>query len=565
MKTTLPKTNAALQNMRNISLLILAIGFAFYSNAQTWGSQITLITDNINGLSFSKSVNTGFAVASGGRIIKTTNSGNTWLLQNSGTVNNLRSVSMSNSLTDTAYIVGDSGLVLMTANGGTNWVALASGTTVQLNDISVMDGEGYIVGNTGVILHISGTTITPLNSNTTNNLNSVFMMNKTSAVVAGGSVVAATLLVTYNSGAVWTPVATGATSQLNDVAFINDSTAYVVGNLGTIRKTTNYGSTWTAQTSAGISNLNAVHFVSKDSGYAAGATGTLIATTNGGTTWTTVASGTTNDLNDIAFTDQYKGYAAGNAGTVIRTCPTVMFEATPNDSICIHTTINFINRTQNGNTYTWLKNGDTVTTGVNYGYKFDSAGVFTIRLIADNGTCTGSLTQLANVASAPVVNLGSDTTICSTCTITLDAGNTGSTYKWYRDGVATGVVSRTNTVGVAGTYGVEVTNSNGCMESDSVMVSMATGVKTVSVNITDLVVYPNPNNKVFAIDFTVKQKEETLIIVTNIVGDVVYTQNLTDFSGRYSNQISLESFSSGVYFVKISSGESMQAVKVITY
>lgn len=565
MKTILQKSKQALQNVKNISLLTIALGLAFSSTAQTWGTQSSLITDDINGLTFSKTVNTGFAVASGGRIIKTTNSGNTWVLQNSGTVKDLRAVSFSNNIIDTGYIVGDSGLVLMTVNGGSNWTALTSGTSAQLNDIAIKDGEGFIVGNTGVILHVSGTTITTLNSNTTSNLYSVHMMNSTSAVVAGGGLLTATLLATYNSGSVWTPITTGASTQLNDVSFINDSTAYVVGNLGTILKTTNYGATWTTQSIGSFTNMNAVCFVSKDSGYVVGASGTMLRTINGGTNWTTSVSGTTNTLNDVAFTDQYRGYAAGASGTVIRTCPTVWFDPSPNDSICVHGIVNFTNQTKNANTYVWLKEGDTVSTSMNYAYGFDSVGNYSIRLIADNGTCQSSLTQVVNVAAAPSVNLGPDTSICATCTITLDAGNIGSTYKWYKDGVATGVVARTNTVGIVGTYSVEVTNANGCVSSDTIIISLATGVRDLSGNILDLVIYPNPNNKVFAIDFSVPQKQETVVTVANMIGDVVYAQNLADFSGKYSNKISLESFSSGVYFVKIKSGESTRTTKVITW
>lgn len=565
MKTILLNSKQPLWNVKNISLLIIALAFMLSSNAQTWGTQSSLITDNINGLTFSKSINTGFAVASGGRILKTTNSGNTWVLQNSGTVNDLYGVSFSNNIMDTGYIVGDSGIVLMTTNGGSNWSKLVSGTTEQLNDISLKGGEGFIVGDNGVILRVSGTIITTLNSNTTNNLYGVHMLDKTTAAVAGGVFLTSTLLVTYNSGNVWTPIATGATRQLNDVYYANDSTAFVVGNAGIILKTTNYGANWTTQSVGPVSNMNAVYFVSNDSGYIAGEGGTLLRTVNGGTTWTASTSATTSTLNDVTFTDQYRGYAAGNGGAIIRTCPTVLFDAYPNDSVCIHTIVNFTNQSKNSNTYVWLKDGDTVSTGTDYNYDFDTLGNYSIRLIADNGTCVSSLTQIVNVVAVPDVDLGPDTTICNTCTIMLDAGNIGSTYKWYRDGIATGVVSRTNTVGVAGTYSVDVLNANGCMSSDSVKVSISSGLTSVSGNIADLVIYPNPNNKLFAIGFIAQQKQEIAITVTNSMGEVVYLQHLADFAGKYTSQISLEQFTSGIYFVKIRNRESTQTVKVIIY
>jgi photosystem II stability/assembly factor-like uncharacterized protein len=564
MKTRLLKTNQAILKVKYYCFLIATLGGFFSAGAQTWGMQSSLITDDINGIAFSKSVNTGFAVAMGGRILKTTNSGNTWVLQNSGTVNDLYAVCFSGNSMDTGYVVGDSGLVLMTTNGGTSWSTLTSGVTSQLNDISVKKGEGYIVGNDGVILQLSGTTINTMNSNTTNDLYSVYMFDATSAYVVGGGILSATLLVTYNSGNVWTSVSTGAATQLNDVFAVNDSTFYVVGNAGTIRRTTNFGANWTSQYT-GFTNINAVYFINEDSGYAVGATGTLLRTTNGGDTWVTSVSGTTSELNDVAFTDAYRGYAAGNGGTIIRTCPTVQFDMSPGDSVCIHSTVDFTNQSKNSNSYVWLKEGDTVSTNTNYTHDFDTVGSYTIRLVADNGTCQSSLTQTVRVADEPEVDLGPDTSICSTCTIVLDAGNIGSTYKWYRNGVATGVVSRTNTVGVAGMYSVKVENGYGCTSWDSVEVSISTAIKEFTANISDVEIYPNPNHKVFAVDFTVLQKQQTAITIVNMIGDIVYTQNLTDFSGNYSGKVSLESFAPGVYFLTVQSGQSTQVRKIITY
>jgi hypothetical protein len=73
MKTTLPNTFQAIQ--KHICFLAIAFGCIFSASAQTWGEQSSFITDDINGLAFSKTMNTGFAVAAGGRILKKTNSG----------------------------------------------------------------------------------------------------------------------------------------------------------------------------------------------------------------------------------------------------------------------------------------------------------------------------------------------------------------------------------------------------------------------------------------------------------------------------------------------------------
>jgi photosystem II stability/assembly factor-like uncharacterized protein len=544
--------------------LVLAAGVAgFSANAQSWATQSTMITENINGISFRENSDEGMAVANGGRIIKTTDGGITWSIQNSGTTKDLNAVYMTSL--DSAYIVGDSGLVMITGDGGATWTTLTSGTGEDLNDIHMMDGKGYIAGNGGVILRVEGDNVSMTTSNTTVNLHGVYVLDGSTAFVSGGGLLNSTLLATYNDGAVWASLSTGTLNTLNAVYFINDSIGYAVGNLGTIIKTTNTGSSWTTLTSGTTSNLNAVKFLTVDSGYAVGASGNILRTINGGTTWTSVASGVAVTLNDIDFPANYEGYAAGNTGTIAKTCPYAWFEIMPKDSICMGSGATFSNRSRNGGAYTWIEDGDTVGSNINYFSTYDTAGTYSMTLIVDNGTCTDMYTHMLYVEDSPSVDLGPDTTICSGCSIVLDAGNNGSDYMWYKDGIATGVITRGNTVGVSGTYSVRVITRSGCEAWDSVMVSVATGIRDMNKDIRQVSVHPNPNNKVFTLGFAVDNRQNTDVKIVNYMGAVVYSENLADFSGAYNRNISLEQFSAGVYFVNITTNSGTQAIKVIAY
>jgi photosystem II stability/assembly factor-like uncharacterized protein len=561
MKTQLLKTIA--QQGKALSL-VLAIGVsALTSDAQTWGTQSTFITDNVNGISFREGSDEGIAVAAGGRIIKTTDGGLNWTLQNSGTVKDLYAVHMTSL--DSAYAVGDSGLVLMTGNGGATWSPMTSGTSEQLNDIYVRDGKGFIVGDNGVILMIDGTTITNSPSNSTSDLTGVYVVDGSTAFVSGGAFLTGTILATFNNGNVWTPLTTGTLNTLNSIWFINDSTGYAAGNLGTILKTTNSGSTWTTQTTGTSTNLNSICFLTADSGYAVGGAGLAMRTINGGTTWTTSTTGVAAALNDVAFPANYEGYAAGNTGTIIKTCPYVYFDIMPNDSICINSGATFSNMSHNGASFAWEVDGDTVGTNTNYFDTYDSAGVYSIRLNVSNGTCAESYTRSLYVADTPTVDLGPDTAICSSCTITLNAGNIGSDYIWYKDGIATGAVTQTNTVGIAGTYSVQVTSPSGCEAWDSIEVTIATGLADVNNKVNHISVHPNPNNRLFILGFNVNDRQTTEVKISNYMGMTVYNETLSDFSGQYTKEISLEKFSAGVYFVNIITDGKTQSVKVITY
>src|SRR5690606_11886794 len=73
-----------------------------------------------------------------------------------------------------------------------------------------------------------------------------------------------------------------------------------------------------------------------------------------------------------------------------------------------------------------------------------------------NGYCSASEIIGVVVSSVPVDVLN-DITRCEGADVILDAGNAGSTYLWNN-----GSETRTTTVTSAGTYSVEITNTQNC-------------------------------------------------------------------------------------------------------
>ncbi len=111
-----------------------------------------------------------------------------------------------------------------------------------------------------------------------------------------------------------------------------------------------------------------------------------------------------------------------------------------------------------GLTYLWSTGATTQTLNV------VQAGTYIVTVT--NGTCSTKDTIVVSFKALPVVNLGADLNICTSDTVTLDAGNTGSTYLW-----STGATTKTIRVSKAGTYSVEVTNAGGCKSTDAVVVT----------------------------------------------------------------------------------------------
>lgn len=114
-----------------------------------------------------------------------------------------------------------------------------------------------------------------------------------------------------------------------------------------------------------------------------------------------------------------------------------------------------------GSTYAW-SNSTSAQTAV-----ISGTGAISVT-VTDANTCTATDTVNVTIHTLPVVNLGRDTAQCGG-TVTLDAGNAGSTYAWSNSTSAqTAVISGTATVAVT------VTDANTCKASDTVNVTIHT-------------------------------------------------------------------------------------------
>ena len=99
----------------------------------------------------------------------------------------------------------------------------------------------------------------------------------------------------------------------------------------------------------------------------------------------------------------------------------------------------------------------------------NETGTYTLT-ITDANNCTASDTKLVNLDNTlPTVNLGSSISTCAD-TVSLDAGNPGSSYDWSGVGTTAADTNQTYNVTTTGAYFVTVTNGCGSTVSNSVNV-----------------------------------------------------------------------------------------------
>lgn len=98
----------------------------------------------------------------------------------------------------------------------------------------------------------------------------------------------------------------------------------------------------------------------------------------------------------------------------------------------------------------------------------DFGGTYEV-LVTNAQGCTDRDTIVILSASAVVVDLGLDTSLCSGQTLTLDAGNAGASYLW-----SNATNGQTLIASPGNVYWVEVSSSVGCMDRDTI--SLGTGI-----------------------------------------------------------------------------------------
>jgi photosystem II stability/assembly factor-like uncharacterized protein len=95
---------------------------------------------------------TGWVIGVNGTIMKTTDAGKTWELQNAGVSNELQGIFFVDA--NTGWITGDAGTIVHTKDGGATWNIQKSGVRDTLRSAYFNSPqEGWVVGSEGAILH----------------------------------------------------------------------------------------------------------------------------------------------------------------------------------------------------------------------------------------------------------------------------------------------------------------------------------------------------------------------------------------------------------------------------
>jgi hypothetical protein len=188
--------------------------------------------------------------------------------------------------------------------------------------------------------------------------------------------------------------------------------------------------------------------------------------------WNTTPSQTT-QTGDSLCAGNYSVTVTDNIGNTASTNIVITNHQVPSVNLGHDTTICtgnslFLNAGNTGCTYSWS------TGSTNQNIIATSSGLYMVTV--SNGYCTDADSIM--VIFEPLnVNLGADAILCGVPAYNLNAGNQGSIYLW-----STGAASQVIQASTSGTYWVQVTNSGGCVDRDSINLLFGTAVNAVVSN-----------------------------------------------------------------------------------
>jgi photosystem II stability/assembly factor-like uncharacterized protein len=294
--------------------------FKTTDGGNSWMLQSLGVNRSMNAIFFVDE-NIGFVGGDNGELYKSTNGGGSWTKQTVGT--NIGAIYTMQFLNATTGWIGGASLIARTTDG-TTWIKIGS-VTSTIYQLSFIDAaNGYAAGQYGAIYRSDdgGVIWSKVTAPTTSySFYSLSFRNTTTGIIAGGrsegSGTAGKMYRTTNSGTTWTEVPLGTIEQLNSITFIDANNGLAVGNCGKILRTTNGGDTWPAMCSGFRFHLNSSSFLDANTGFVVGdsgnSSGIMYKTIDGGSSWQRVAINS-GRLTSVYFRDASKGWIGGSSG-----------------------------------------------------------------------------------------------------------------------------------------------------------------------------------------------------------------------------------------------------------
>jgi photosystem II stability/assembly factor-like uncharacterized protein/subtilisin-like proprotein convertase family protein len=288
----------AMKNLICISLMCVIVSTSFSQKAGWQWQNPYLLGNDLNSIFMTGPQ--GWAVGDEGTLLHTETEWYDYEVVDLGTIENLNCVYMS-AVSGRGWIVGNNGAIFFTNDYGETWLKQNSGTHQDLYSVTGIDGECIWVCGDNVILHAFhyGETWEWINSTYHSRFFAVDQKDCQEIWISGE---AGLVISTKDAGISWQLHPTPVTYNLYSIDVVPYGDYRACGHQAVIISSSDAGDTWIKENETTFLDLYDVDTKGiVGPAYAVGSKGTILETLNGGSTWAQIESPTINTLNDVCF------------------------------------------------------------------------------------------------------------------------------------------------------------------------------------------------------------------------------------------------------------------------
>ena len=209
-----------------------------------------------------------------------------------------------------------------------------------------------------------------------------------------------------------------------------------------------------------------------------------------------------------------------------------------------------------------------------------SGSTYTLVSVQDGNNCSNEASGQAVVTMnfaplspmAPAVPDTVDHAFDQQSTVSIEAVADATSYSWMVEPAAAGTISGNELSAVVswnnefiGTATIKAAAINLCGQSSWSVAAEVIVKSTVGLNETEamsLRLYPNPTTGTFTLQLNSVQQKQLNIRVTNVVGELVYTETLDSKAGVNNKVLHLEQLPNGVYMVIVENGTTVSTQRL---
>ena len=317
---------------------MLSATYPSYAQTQPWIKLQSPVNVTLRYLSFVDSL-TGWAAGEAGTIIRTTDGGNSWEVQNSTVQTFIHDIFFINKNSGWALTLQDgfpfTSVILKTTNGGIDWLTEDfPDTTKLIRTIFFFDSLNGFVGGSHIAYTSDGGD-SWVEASVDSGIFSNFpvyefnFLNRQFGYACGGRIdICGVIWRTTNSGLSWTSIGISA-DEIFDIFIIDSLNAITLsgdpeGFFGIANiKTKDAGLTWYSNELAFTGLSFAIDFRTYNEGWSASGY-KFLRTTDRGESWEEYETPDSVAIFDLQFLDTRTGYAVGENGVILKLDPTLV-------------------------------------------------------------------------------------------------------------------------------------------------------------------------------------------------------------------------------------------------